>query len=72
MPNYDLGLLITLNIGLTLIGLCVAVFGIWVIIRQGLRSQEITLQVARIAERIDARLRRQFPDIDSDCRSSLS
>jgi len=63
MPNYDLGLLITLDIGLALIGLCVAVFGTWIITRQVSAS---TTELARIAERIDARLRRQFPDIDSD------
>lgn len=63
MPNYDLGLLITLDIGLALIGLLVAVAGIWIITRQVAVS---TAQIAQIAERIDARLRRQYPDIDSD------
>ena len=32
--NYDLGILITLNIFLTIIGLSIAVFGVWVIMRQ--------------------------------------
>ena len=63
MPNYDLGILITLDIGLALIGLLTAVIGIWIITQQVSVS---TTELARIAERIDARLRRQFPDIDSD------
>lgn len=66
IPNYDLGLLITLNIALTLIGVFIAIIGVWSIMRQNIRSQEIMLNVARIAERIDARLRRDFPDIGGD------
>jgi len=57
--NYDLGILMTLNIFLALLGLMIAAAGIWGIMRQNLRSQEI-------AERIDLRLRRQFADIDRD------
>lgn len=34
MPNYDPGLLITLNIGLTIIGFFGILFGLWFIIRQ--------------------------------------
>jgi hypothetical protein len=66
MPNYDLGLLITLNIGLALIGLLFTALMAWVLVKQQLRSQEIMLNVARIAERIDARLRRDFPDIGGE------
>jgi len=66
MPNYDLGWLITLNIGLTLIGLCVAVIGIGFIMRQGARTSASAERIAEIAERIDARLRRQYTDIDRD------
>ena len=68
MPEHDLGLLITLNIGLALTGILAAMIGIWTIIRQNIRSQEIALHVAQIAERIDARLHRQYADIDRDLR----
>jgi len=61
MPEHDLGLLITLNIGLTLTGILAAMIGVWAMMRQDIRSQEI-------AERIDARLRRQYTDIDRDLR----
>lgn len=63
MPNYDLGILMTLNISLTLIGLLVAMVSVWGIMRQNIRSQEI-------AERIDLRLRRQYGDIDRELRES--
>jgi hypothetical protein len=66
MPLYDLGILITLNVSLTMIGLLMAVIGIWAIMRQNIRSQQIRLEVARISQRIDARLRRDFPDIGGD------
>ncbi len=65
-PNYDLGILITLNLSLTLIGFLVGCVGVWAILRQGIRSQQIMLEVARIAQRIDARLRRDFPNIGED------
>ena len=66
IPNYDLGLLITFNIGLTMIGILGAMIGVWGIMRQNIRSQEIMLEVARIAQRIDARLRRDFPNIGDE------
>ena len=65
-PNYDLGILITLNTCLTLIGFLVGCIAVWMILRQGLRSQEIMLEVTRIAQRIDARLRRDFPNIGAE------
>jgi hypothetical protein len=72
MPNYDLGLLVTLNIGLTLTGILAAMIGVWAILRQANVNTtylvDNTRRVAEIAERIDARLRRQFPDIDDDLR----
>ena len=40
-----------------LLGLLLTFVGVWAILRQGIRSQEI-------AERIDLRLRRQFADVD--------
>ena len=71
IPNYDLGLLITLDIGLALLGLILTFTGIWMIAKQNIniagmveRTARSTERVAEIAERIDARLRRQFPDID--------
>ena len=66
MPQYDLGILITVDICLALFGLLASMIFTWFLVRQNLRSQEITLDVARIAQRIDARLRRQYPDIDQD------
>jgi len=49
MPNYDLGILITLCIVLVLIGLSVAVFGIWMIMRQAAQStREIIHEVGNI------------------------
>lgn len=59
IPHYDLGVLITLNISLVLIGLIVGCIAVWMLLKQG-------AQVAQIAERIDLRLRRQFGDIDRD------
>jgi hypothetical protein len=68
--NYDLGMLITLNILLTLIGIAIAVVGIWAILKQANANTtylaDSTRRVAEIAERIDARLRRDFPDIGGD------
>ncbi len=77
IPNYDLGLLITLNIGMTLSGILITAISCWAILRQAnanttylaevaQRISASTERVAEIAERIDARLRRQFPDIDSE------
>ena len=59
IPNYDLGILITLNICITLAVLLATAMFTWMIIKQNLRSQEI-------AERIDLRLRRQYADIDRE------
>ncbi|MBM3222218.1 MAG: hypothetical protein FJZ47_00215 [Candidatus Tectomicrobia bacterium] len=64
MPNDDLGLLITLNICLTLMVLLAAVGLTWMIMRQNLWSQEI-------AERIDLRLRRQYADIDRELQEII-
>ena len=57
MPNYDLGLLITLDIGLAILGLLLTFAGIWAIIwqlqrnaresREGIREiTQITREVA--------------------------
>jgi hypothetical protein len=66
MPQHDLGYLITLNIGLVLIGFFGGMIGIWAIMKQGNRTAEIAERVAGIAERLDARLRRQYVDIDRE------
>jgi len=66
MSNSGLGILITLDIALALLGLLVAVIGLWIIVRQAAAN---TNHIAQIAERIDARLRRQYPDIDQDLGS---
>ena len=66
MPQHDLGYLITLNIGLVLIGFFGGMIGIWAIMKQGHHTAEIAERVAGIAERLDARLRRQYADIDRE------
>jgi hypothetical protein len=59
MSQHALGYLITLNIGLILTGFFGGMIGIWAIMKQGSRTAEI-------AERLDARLRRQYTDIDRE------
>ena len=59
MPNYDLGILITVDSCIGLLTVLTMTIGIWGVMKQNLRSQEI-------AERIDLRLRRQYADIDRD------
>ncbi len=69
-PNYDLGLLIALCIGLVLIGLSIAVIGVWAIMRQANANTaylaDNSRRIAELAERIDARLRRDLPDIGGE------
>ena len=73
MPEHELSFLMTLNIGMTLSGILITAISCWAIIRQGIqiagmveRNSRSTERVAEIAERIDARLRRDFPDIGGD------
>jgi hypothetical protein len=75
MPNYDLGLLITLDIGIAMITALGMMIGFWAIAKQNItlagmaeRTVRSTERIAEIAERIDTRLRRQFPDIGDDLR----
>ena len=72
IPNYDLGMLITLDIGLTMIGILAAMIGVWAILKQANANTtylaENGRRVAEIAERIDVRLRRDFQDIGQDLR----
>ena len=74
MPNYDLVLLIPLDIGLAIIGLLGTTAGLTIMgIVMGRQLREIQTtgeRVARLVERVDARLRRQYPDIDSDLGGS--
>lgn len=49
-----------------LIGFLVGVIAVWMILKQGNHTAEIAERVAGIAERLDARLRRQYADIDRD------
>lgn len=66
VPNYDLGILITLNICLTLIGMSIAVAGVWFLSRDMKEIMASNERIANICERIDARLRRSFPNIGDD------
>ena len=66
IPHYDLGILITIDIGIGLLTVLAIMIGVWGIMRQNIRSQEIAERVAGIAERLDARLRRQYADIDRE------
>ena len=72
IPNYDLGILITFNIGITFLSIFVAVVGLIILVRQANANTaylaENGRRVAEIAERIDTRLRRDFPDIGEDLR----
>jgi hypothetical protein len=58
--------LITLHIGLVLIGFFGGMIGKWAMRQQGNRTAEIAEHVAGTAERLDARLRRQYADIDRE------
>ena len=73
MPEHEISFLLTLNIGMALSGILITAISCWAIIRQGIqiagmveRTSRSTERVAEIAERIDSRLRRQFPDIGGD------
>ena len=70
IPNYDLGILITLNIALTLIGITIAAIGAWSILRHVTRehndTREIVRDVARMQREVAFMIRRQYGDIDRD------
>ena len=70
MPEHDLGILITFNIFLTMTGIIGAFIGVWAILKQANANTtylaDNARRVAEIAERIDARLRRDFPDIGNE------
>ena len=66
MPNYDLGILITLDIGLAMMTVLGMMAGFWFMLREMREIAASTERVAGIAERLDARLRRQYADIDRE------
>ena len=59
IPHYDLGLLITLDIGLAILGLLMTFAGIWAILRAVQNIATMTHEVAFM-------IRRQYGDIDRD------
>jgi len=74
IPNYDLGILITIDICLALMGLLGMMAGFWFMSRDMRAITASSERVAGIAERLDARLRRQYADIDrelQDIRDAL-
>ena len=70
MPNYDLGLLITLDIGLAILGLLLTFAGIWAIIwqlqRNARESREGMREISQITREVAFMIRRQYGDIDRD------
>jgi len=65
MPD-DVARLLSLNIGFTLSVIAIVVLSTWGIIHEMRRIGDISERVAGIAERLDARLRRQYADIDRE------
>ena len=63
IPNYDLGLLITLDIGLALIGLLISVIGVWAIMRE---LRQSTREITTMTREVAFMIRRQYGDIDRD------
>jgi hypothetical protein len=70
IPNYDLGLLITLNISLTIVGILAAAVGlITMSLMLGRQLREIHATGERIASmtrEVAFMIRRQYVDIDRD------
>lgn len=63
MPEHDLSLLITLNIGMTLSGILITAISCWAIIRQSIRS---TREIGTMQREVAFMIRRQYGDIDRD------
>ncbi len=57
MPQYDTAMLITLDIGLAILGLIVAFAGIWAILYQ---TQRNTREIATITREVAFMIRRQY------------
>ena len=66
MPQYDIAMLMTVNIFLALLGLLGMMAGFWFMSRDMREIMATSERVAGIAERLDARLRRQYADIDRE------
>jgi len=70
MPEHDLGLLMTLNIGMTLSGILAAAICTWVITRHVTRAtagiDQSVREVAQIQREVAFMIRRQYGDIDRD------
>jgi hypothetical protein len=63
MPQHDLGVLITLNVAITCMGILSTMIGLWAIVREmGRNTREITSMTREVAFMI----RRQYGDIDRD------
>ena len=65
MPD-DIARLLSLNTGLILAVIAIVVISTWGIIHEIKEISRISERVAGIAERLDARLRRQYADIDRE------
>ena len=70
MPQYDIAMLITFNIGMTFLAIFVTVVGLVILARQNVNStREITQQTREITEmhrEVAFMIRRQYGDIDRD------
>jgi len=65
MPD-DVARLLSLNTGLILFVIAIIALSTWGIIHEMRKIGDISERVAEIAERLDARLRRQYADIDRE------
>jgi hypothetical protein len=72
MPEHALSLLVTLNSGLTMIGIVGTIIGVWAITRHlSLATRDISQEVREVAmmqREVAFMIRRQYPDIDRDLR----
>ena len=70
IPHDDLGLLITLDIGLAILGLLLTFAGVWAILWQAQRTTRETREgmreIAQITREVAFMIRRQYADIDRD------
>ena len=70
IPNYDLGMLITFNIGITFLAIFVSVVGLVILVRQAANnardlSQDVR-EIAQMHREVAFMIRRQYGDIDQD------
>jgi len=70
MPQYDIAMLITLDIGFAILGLLLTFAGIWAIIwqlqRNARESREGMREISQITREVTFMIRRQYGDIDRD------